>query len=232
MAGLEPGSIDLVFASPPYNAGKSYEEPLDPSAYLKFTRSWTSELQRLLSPRASVWLNLGYTLDDGQATPLTYWFYPIMRAHGFRLVQEIVWHYEGGMAYKRRFAHRTERLQWWTQTQDYRFHLDAVREPGQNRTDDPRNNPRGKNPTDYWYFDRIAGGPRASAEKTLHPCQTPEALIERVVRACTHPGQIVLDPFSGAGTTGVVASRLGRGYVLIEKDQSYIQQMPKRLFAA
>jgi len=231
MADLETGSVDLVFTSPPYNAGKSYEEPLDPSAYLEFTRHWTGELRRLLSPRTSVWLNLGYTPDDGQAIPLTYWFYPIMRAHGFRLVQEIVWHYEGGMAYKRRFAHRTERLQWWSLDQNFRFYLDAVREPGQNRTDDPRNNPRGKNPTDYWYFERVGGGQGASTEKTRHPCQTPEALIERVIRACTRPGQVVLDPFGGSGTTGVVASRLGRGYVLIEKDGDYVQEMPKRLAA-
>lgn len=231
MAGLEPRSVDLIFTSPPYNADKSYEEPLDLSEYLGFTRQWTGVLRRLLSPRASVWLNLGYTLDDGQAVPLSYLYFPIMRAHGFRLVQEIVWHYEGGMAYKRRFAHRTERLQWWTLDKGYNFYLDAVREPGENRTDDPRNNPRGKNPTDYWYFERVTGGDGASTEKTSHPCQTPEALIERVIKACTRPGQVVLDPFGGSGTTGVVASRLGRGYVLIEKDEGYVQEIPKRLAA-
>ena len=229
MPELEAGSIDLVFTSPPYNAGKPYENTLDLTEYLGFTRQWTGELQRLLSPRASVWLNLGYTHDDGQAVPLPYLFFPIMRAHGFRLVQEIVWHYEGGMAYRRRFAHRTERLQWWPLDKNYNFYLDAVREPGENRTEDPRNNPRGKNPTDYWYFDRVIGGQGSASDTPLHPCQTPEGLIERVIKACTRPGQVVLDPFGGSGTTGLVASRLGRGFVLIERDDGHFDEMCARL---
>ncbi|MCJ2144804.1 DNA methyltransferase [Methylobacterium sp. E-066] len=229
MTQLEAGSIDVVFTSPPYNAGKASEESLNLVEYLEFVREWTAELPRLLSPKANVWLNLGYTLDDGQAVPLTYLYYPIMRAHGFRLVQEIVWRYEGGMAYKRRFTHRTERLQWWTLDNNFRFYLDAVHEPGENRTDDPRNNPRGKNPGDYWYFDRVAA---SSAEKTLHPCQTPEVIIERVIKSCSRPGQIILDPFGGSGTTGVVASGLGRGFILIEKDEQYVSEASQRLEAA
>jgi adenine-specific DNA-methyltransferase len=112
---------------------------------------------------------------------------------------------------------------WFSRTPaEVFFDLDAVRDPSLNRTVDPRNNPAGKNPTDYWYYDRVVGGRGRSTEKTNHPCQFPEALIERIIKACSPQDGHVLDPFAGSGTVGRVARRLGRYATLIERNAEYL----------
>ena len=177
------------------------------------------------SPTGSFWLNVGYTkIGENEALPLSYLYHEV-RPVNLKLVQEIVWHYEGGMAYKRRFAHRTERWLWFSlDPANVWFDLDTVRDPTLNRTNDPRNHPGGKNPTDYWYFDRVVGGRGRVAEKTSHPCQFPEAMIERIIKACSQPGETILDPFAGSGTVGRVAGRLGRQATLIEMNATYLDR--------
>lgn len=223
LPGLDE-KFDLIITSPPYDAEKSYEGERNLESYTKFAQEWISHVPSLLKPTGSFWLNVGYTkLGKNETLPLTYLYYDV-RPKELKLVQEIVWHYEGGMAYKRRFTHRTERWMWFSLNPDtVFFHLDAVRDRTLNRTDDKRNNPLGKNPTDYWYFDRVVSGTGRVAEKTAHPCQFPEAMIERIVKACCPEGGSVLDPFSGSGTTGRVADRLGRPSVLIELDPDYAE---------
>lgn len=216
---LDAESVALVITSPPYDAEKAYEGLRDLDAYTAFAAEWTSAIPRLLTPQGSLWLNVGYTKTGPNSTlPLTYLYHSLV---DLPLVQEVVWHYEGGMAYKRRFAHRTERWQWYAvNPDDATFNLDAVRDMSLNRTVDKRNHPLGKNPTDYWYFDRVTNN---SAEKTAHPCQFPEAMVERVILACSNPGDLILDPFAGSGTVGRVASRLGRRSLLIERRADYIE---------
>lgn len=149
MQDLEPGSIDLVCTSPPYNAGKEYEERLTIQGYENFAREWTSHLPRLLTDKGAVWLNLGYMLDGREVMPLEYIYYPIMKDLGFHLIQPITWSFRGGMTYRRRFAHRTERLLWWVRDlENYEFRLDYVRDLGARLTCDKRSNPLGNNPTD------------------------------------------------------------------------------------
>jgi adenine-specific DNA-methyltransferase len=215
--------FDAIITSPPYDAEKAYEGQRNLATYTQFARDWMASIPRLLTPTGSFWLNVGYTkLSANETLPLTYLYYKV-KPPELKLIQEIVWHYEGGMAYKRRFAHRTERWMWFALDPDHVFFdLDAVRDPTLNRTQDRRNNPAGKNPTDYWYFDRVVGGNGRSAEKTDHPCQFPAAMIERIVRACVPPGGTVLDPFAGSGTVGRVASGLGRRATLIEKNPAYL----------
>jgi adenine-specific DNA-methyltransferase len=216
--------FDLIITSPPYDAEKAYEGKRDFPAYEQFARRWMAEIPRLLTTTGSFWLNVGYTkLDENETLPLSYVYYDV-RPSELRLIQEIVWHYEGGMSYKRRFAHRTERWLWFSlDPSNVFFDLDAVRDPTLNRTQDPRNNPAGKNPTDYWYFDRVVGGRGKNAEKTAHPCQFPEAMIERVMKSCSKTNGKVLDPFAGSGTVGRVASRLGRHATLIEMNPDYLK---------
>jgi adenine-specific DNA-methyltransferase len=79
----------------------------------------------------------------------------------------------------------------------------------------------GKNPTDYWKFERVVGGRGATREKTAHPCQFPVEMIERIVRACSNPGDVVLDPFGGSGSTAVAARLNGRSFISIERDERY-----------
>ena len=217
MASMPGAAFDTIVTSPPYDARKSYEGHRDVAAYERFAREWMAEIPRLLKPKGSFWLNLGYTkIGRNETLPLSY-LYHAVRPPGLKLVQEIVWHYEGGMPYVNRFSHRTERWQWWALDPDrMHFDLDAVRDMSLNRTSDVRNNPLGKNPTDLWYYDRVVGGRGKSSEKTAHPCQFPEAMIERILKACCPAGGFVLDPFAGSGTTGRVATRLGLRCTMIE----------------
>lgn len=220
MSGIESGSVDLIVTSPPYNAGKEYEKELSVAEYEAFARDWTHHIPRILKSNGSFWLNVGYTKTGNNTTlPLTYLYFPIIE---MPFVQEIVWHYEGGMPYKKRFTHRTERWMWFSNNPDtMTFNLDAVRDMSLNRTNDKRNNPLGKNPTDYWFFDRVVSGTGKVKEKTNHPCQFPEKMIERIVKACSNVGELILDPFMGSGTTARVAKRLGRNYLGFEKDFRY-----------
>ncbi len=97
--------------------------------------------------------------------------------------------------------------------------MDAIRE--QPVAFDPRNNPLGKNPGCVWDFNTVMGGRGASAEKTAHPCQFPRGMIERIILACSCPGDLVLDPFGGSGTTAIAASATGRGFISIERVPEY-----------
>lgn len=229
METLDPGSIDLVLTSPPYNAGKEYEERLTRKGYEEFARKWTSRLPSLLSATGAVWLNVGYMLDRRAVVPLEYIYHPIMEELGFHLVQPITWSFRGGMTYRRRFAHRTERLLWWVRDlEKYEFRLDHVRDLGQRVTSDKRNNPLGNNPTDLWQVKRVKGGPTAGPDK-IHPCQMPIPIATRIIDTSTRIGSTVLDPFAGSGTTAMAAHKMGRGYIMIEQDGRYVRAMRDRL---
>jgi adenine-specific DNA-methyltransferase len=223
MPKLPANSFDLIITSPPYNANKEYEKKLSFIDYEVFAERWVSEIPRLIKPTGSFWLNVGYMkTGKNQTLPLTYLYYPLINLD---FIQEIVWHYEGGMSYKLRFTHRTERWMWFCSSsaagRPY-FDLDAVRDPALNRTKDKRNNPLGKNPTDYWYFDRVVGGTGKTKEKTQHPCQFPEKMIERIIKACCPENGNVLDPFAGSCTVGKVCDRLNRNAICIEQNHAYI----------
>jgi len=227
---LPASSVNLVVTSPPYDAEKEYEGRRNLRHYEDFAKGWTSLLPRILTNNGSFWINVGYAkIGRNETLPLTYLYYDTIRKTGLKLVQEIVWHYEGGLSYKLRFTHRTERWQWWAKDPDnVVFNLDDVRDPKLNRTKDKRNNPLGKNPTDYWYFDRVVGGTGRGQEKTIHPCQFPERMIERIIKACSNPGDLVLDPFAGSGTTCLVAERLGRRAKGFEKLLKYVETAKQR----
>ena len=228
MKTIPEGSVDLIVTSPPYDAGKEYEGQRNLERYTQFAREWISLVPRLLKPGGSFWLNVGYTKLGGNETlPLTYLYHEV-RPDCLRLVQELVWEYPSGMAYRKRFAHRSERWQWWALNPDaVYFDLDAVREPQTSK--DKRNNPLGKNPTDVWRFNHVIKGTAASAEATTHPCAFPEAMVQRVIKACSPQGGTVLDPFMGSGTTGKVALQLGRKFIGIEREPSYLEISKTRI---
>jgi len=215
----------LVVTSPPYNAGKEYENALSIQEYRRFAQQWLSAVSDKLSDTGSLWLNVGYIrTGKNRALPLTYLYYEIAT---IPLVQEVVWHYEGGMAYKKRFAHRTERWMWFSKNPSkVVFNLDRIRDSSLNRTRDQRNNPSGKNPGDCWYFDRVSNN---SADKTIHPCQFPVKMIERIVLACSDKGDEVLDPFMGSGTVGVVCKMHERNFTGYETDPAYFKVANERI---
>ena len=228
MRRIPSRSVALIITSPPYNAGKEYEPDYSLEDYQKFAQSWVKWIPRLLKSSGSFWLNVGYTaVGPNETLPLTYLYYPLVR---LKLIQEIVWHYEGGMAYKKRYAHRTERWMWFARNPEkVLFALDRVRDKSLNRTQDKRNHPLGKNPTDYWFFNRVVSGTGKVKEKTKHPCQFPEKMIERIILANSNPGDLVVDPMCGSGTVPVVAKRLGRKYLGIEINREYVEEALVRL---
>jgi len=231
MPTLPEASISLAVTSPPYNAGKEYENNLTVQEYLQFTERWISCVPRLLTPTGALWLNVRHImLSDTEAVPLPYLVYPILVKHGLHVIQEVVWHFEGGLAYAKRFSHRTERWMWCVKNpEDYVFHLDDVRDRTLNISKDKRSHPDGKNPTDYWHFPTVVGGRGASREKTSHPCQFPQAMIERIIRACSNPGDLILDPFGGSGTTAVAAYLNNRSSISIEAEPRYHEIAQARL---
>ena len=107
---------------------------------------------------------------------------------------------------------------------NYKFNIDAVRVTP--KTKDKRNNPKGANPTDVWYIPLVKGNSR---ERNFHPAQYPEKLIERIMKACSNEGDIILDPFLGSGTTMAVAKKLNRNCIGFEINTEYVKNTAKRM---
>jgi adenine-specific DNA-methyltransferase len=228
LEAMPPETVSLTITSPPYNIGKEYEDQLPLSSYLKWSASWIAEVHRVTAQTGAFWLNLGYVSipERAKAIPLPYILWDRIP---FYLVQEIVWHYGAGVAARMSFSPRNEKFLWYVKdTASYTFNLDAVRDPNVKYPNQKKNgklkcNPLGKNPTDVWEFPKVTSGTnRSSPERTGHPAQFPEAVIERILLACSNEGDVVLDPFLGSGTTAVVARRLGRRVVGFESNEAYI----------
>ncbi len=239
MQQLTDGLFDLTVTSPPYNIGKEYENHLSLTKYLDWTASWIQEVYRITSNSGAFWLNLGYleVPERGRAVPLPYL---IWERVPFYLLQEIVWNYGAGVATRRTFSPRNEKFLWYVKSRhNYTFNLEGVRDPdvkypNQKKNGKLRVNPNGKNPTDVWQVPKVTTGEgltgrRASKERTAHPAQFPEAVIERIVKACSNPSEIVIDPFMGSGTTAKVALAQGRCVVGFEINAKYVDIAATRL---
>ncbi|MFZ1743633.1 MAG: DNA methyltransferase [Pontixanthobacter sp.] len=233
MDSMPRGSIQLVVTSPPYLAGKSYEVDFDFDQHIDFISKWLGAVEPLITKNGAMWINIGYIKNlENEAIPLPYLYYPVLKKLGLKIVQEVIWHYEGGLSYKKRFSHRTERWLWVVRdTNAYVFNLDEVRDRQLNITNDKRNNVLGKNPTDYWYFERVVGGRGSTAEKTTHPAQFPVLMIERILASCSDPDDLVLDCFSGSGSTGEACIKMRRQFIGIERKIDYVEIARQRLSA-
>ena len=222
MAKFKAESVDLIIADPPYNLGKNYGNNFDlkdRAEYQAFSESWLTEAVRLLKPGGSLYCFMGvkfiarlYLLleEDFNLTPQGW----------------ITWHYTQGMGRKKGFSPRHEDILWFSKGDDARFNLDDVRVPQKYYR--KRNNMAGANPGDVWQFSHVH---YCAAERLPHPTQKPEALLERIVKASSNPGDVVLDPFLGSGTTVRVANVLGRATTGIEINPDYIEMSKARLKA-
>ncbi len=235
MRKLGGSFVGLTVTSPPYNIGKEYEDLLELGKYIEWCQQWLTEVARLTSKAGAFWLNLGYVSKEGvaRAVPLPYLIWD--RVPLF-LMQEVVWHYGAGVASRNSFSPRNEKFLWYVKDQDcYTFNLDAVRDPDVKYPNQKKNgklkcNPLGKNPSDVWLFPKVtSGSDRASPERTDHPAQFPVAVIERIIKACSNPGDVVLDPFMGSGTTALVAVQLGRPVLGFELSPRYLNIAVQRL---
>lgn len=214
-------SVQLVVTSPPYNLGKSYESKQSISEYLTLQRRVIAECIRVLRPGGSICWQVGNHVGaHGQIVPLDILLHPLFSEYEvsckLRLRNRIIWHFEHGLHSQRRFSGRHETILWYTRGERYRFDLDALRVPqkypGKRSYQGPNKgnfsgNPLGKNPGDVWIFPNVKGN---HVEKTTHPCQFPIELVTRLIAAFTKPGELVVDPFIGVGSTAAAAVMMGR----------------------
>ena len=226
MRPMKAGSVQLVVTSPPYNIGKSYERKRTLDAYVNQQAQVISECVRLLSPRGSLCWQVGNHVQDGEIFPLDMVLYPVFRDHGLHLRNRVVWHFEHGLHCSNRLSGRYETILWFTKSDEYVLNLDPIRVPSKYpgkkyfkgpKTGQLSGNPLGKNPGDVWIFPNVKNN---HVEKTIHPCQFPVELVERLVLSLTNPGDAVLDPYMGVGTSVVAAvqhDRIGYGCDVVQE---------------
>ncbi|MEM9682638.1 MAG: site-specific DNA-methyltransferase [Pseudomonadota bacterium] len=233
MEALPANSVDMIFADPPYNlqlegelhrpnnsrvdgVEESWDKFASFGAYDDFSRRWLAAARRLLKDDGTIWVigsyhniyRVGATLQD----------------LGFWMLNDVVWVKTNPMPNfrGRRFTNAHETLLWCSKSKEarYTFNYEAMKalnDDLQMRSD--------------WVMPLCTGQERlkdADGNKA-HPTQKPEALLYRAILAATNPGDIVLDPFFGTGTTGAVAKKLGRKYIGIERDETYAAAAKKRL---
>lgn len=217
---IEDESIDLIVADPPYNLGKDYGNNSDMKGYdeyLEFTSRWLTEAKRVLKPIGSIYVFMGVRF-------ISYLYDILDRELGMFFNSWIVWHYTQGIGKTRGFSPRHEDILFFNKSNQFFFNLDSVRVPQKYyRT---RNNMRGANPSDVWKFSHVH---YSELNRQNHPTQKPEGLMERMVLASTKPGGLVLDPFSGSGTTLRVCQQLKRDAIGFEINPEYIEMTRNRL---
>jgi modification methylase len=236
LEALPSKSVDLIFADPPYNLqlggdlhrpDQSKVDAVDDhwdqfasfEAYDAFTRAWLLACRRVLKPTGTIWVigsyhnifRVGATLQD-----LNFW-----------ILNDVVWRKTNPMPNfrGRRFQNAHETLIWASpdaSSKGYTFNYEAMKAANddvQMRSD--------------WLFPICSGAERLKGEdgRKAHPTQKPEALLARILMASSRPGDIVLDPFFGSGTTGAVARRLGRHFIGVEREQAYIDAATARIAA-
>ncbi len=233
MARLPDKSIDMIFADPPYNLqlggdlfrpeGSRVDAVDDDwdkfdslAAYDDFTREWLEQARRVLKDDGTIWVigsyhniyRVGALLQDAE----------------FWILNDIVWRKSNPMPNFRgtRFTNAHETLIWCAKDEKARYTFNyramkALNDDLQMRSD--------------WLLPICSGGERVKDEDgaKAHPTQKPEALLYRILLACTKPGDVVLDPFFGTGTTGAVARRLGRRWIGIERERAYVKVARERI---
>ncbi|WP_354674858.1 DNA-methyltransferase [Cupriavidus alkaliphilus] len=216
MRSLKKESMKLIVTSPPYNIGKSYERRTSNEVYIEQQAAAIAEAARILHPNGSICWQVGNHVDDGEIFPLDILLYPLFKNHGFKLRNRIVWTFGHGLHCQKRFSGRHETILWFTKSDDYTFNLDPVRIPSKYpekkhfkgpKRGEISSNPLGKNPSDVWEIPNVKAN---HVEKTIHPCQFPVGLVERLVLGLTNVGDNVLDPYMGVGSTAIAALKNDR----------------------
>jgi DNA modification methylase len=239
---LPKGSVDLAFADPPFNIGYEYDVYQDrrkKDDYLAWTERWLEAVNRVLKPTGSLWVAIG----DEYAAEMKL----ALDRLGLTMRNWVIWHYTFGVNCSRKFNRSHAHIFYYVvDPKSFTFNPDGVRVPSARMTTyaDRRANPVGKLPDDTWVLrpqetdehfapdsdtwavSRVCGTFR---ERTGHPCQMPEAVLERIVRVGSDEGDLVLDPFAGSGTTLAVAKRLKRRFLGMELSEGYAENVRERL---
>ena len=216
MRSLDKDSINLIVTSPPYNIGKDYEKRTTNEIYIEQQTATIAEAVRLLHPGGSICWQVGNHVDDGEIFPLDIILYQKFKDLGLKLRNRIVWTFGHGLHCQNRFSGRHETILWFTKSDDYTFNLDPIRIPSKYphkkhfkgpKRGELSGNPLGKNPSDVWDIPNVKAN---HVEKLEHPCQFPVGLVERLVLGLTNPGDNVLDPFLGVGSSAIAALKNDR----------------------
>lgn len=248
LRALPAGAAQLIVTSPPYNIGKSYEVRVELQNYLDWLKPILVEIARVLKEGGSVCWQVGNYVEASEVFPLDICFYPLFKELGLKLRNRVIWTFNHGLHCSKRFSGRYETLLWFTKGEDYTFNLDPVRVPSKypGKTNFrpgpkyglPSGNPLGKNPSDVWQImvqeweTGLWDIPNVKAnhpEKTLHPCQFPIELVERCVLAFTSENDLVMDPFTGVGSSLLAALKNNRRALGIDKESDYIAQAKQRV---
>jgi DNA modification methylase len=217
---------DLVFADPPFNIGYKYDkyhDKVEKTNYINWTRDWMAACKNVLKPHGSFYIAIG----DEYAANIRI----IGEELGLTLRNWIIWHYTFGQQTKDKFARAHAHLFYFVQDKkNCTFNGHAVRVPSDRQLiyADARANAVGKMPDDVWdEFSRVCG--TFKERVGWHPCQMPEKLLGRIICASSKPGDCVLDPFNGSGTTAAAAFRFCRNYAGIDISQDYVKNTRQRL---
>ena len=220
------GCVHLAFADPPYNIGyvyDKYHDDLPDDQYVSWCRDWMAECRRVLTDTGSLYIAIG---DDFAAQ-----LRMVGKELGLYLRNWIIWRYTFGQHMKSKFSRaHTHILYFSKHPKECTFNDHLLRFPSARHTEyqDLRANPLGRLPDDVWdEFPRVCGTFKERAG--FHGCQMPEALLMRIVMASSNPGDVVLDPLAGTGTTLAAAKRLGRKYVGIDISPEYVERTRARL---
>jgi site-specific DNA-methyltransferase (adenine-specific) len=235
-------SVDLAFADPPFNIGYAYDQYNDRRRrddYLAWADTWLAAVARVLKPTGAFFLAIGDEYVAEHKVRLD--------ALGLTMRNWIVWHYTFGVNCSKKFNRSHAHILYYVRDpKHYTFNPGAVRVPSARMTTyaDRRANPVGKLPddtwvlrpqesdehfrpeSDTWFVSRVCG---TFKERVSHPCQMPEAVLDRIIRVASNENDLVLDPFAGSGTTLAVAKKLGRNYLGIELSDQYADGVRKRL---
>jgi site-specific DNA-methyltransferase (adenine-specific) len=257
MAASDEASVNLVFADPPYNIGfkyDQYEDDRDDHDYVQWTYQWIDGCVRLLKPTGSMYILIG----DEYAAETRLHLKKLEKERKLVLRNWIIWHYTFGQNCKLKFNRSHAHLfycvgsaafgDWSIDKPPFAFNKREVAIPSARQTTygDARANPTGKLPDDTWYLrpqetqgeyfkpeddvwyqSRLCGTFRERVG--WHPCQLPEALLERIIKLSSHRNDVVFDPFVGSGTTLAVAARLGRRWTGCELSPDYAKKATERV---
>ncbi len=234
LRSLPKENFDLLFVDPPYNLTKAFGKETfrerTSDDYEQWLDSWLSLCKRLLKPTASI-----YICGDWRSSAA------IQRIGSkyFKLQNRITWEREKGRGAKANWKNTAEDIWYFTMSDEFTFNLDAVkvrrkvmapyRENGKPKdwNTEKEGNFRDTHPSNIWTDITVPFW--SMPENTDHPTQKPEKLLAKIILASTNPGDLLLDPFAGSGTTAVAAKKLGRDFVAIEADEDYCLIAAKRL---
>ena len=231
---IPDNSIRLIVTSPPYNIGKPYGKYKDKIAlndWEQLIDDVTKEACRVLTPDGSFFLNLSPVPfgDSKEIISLPFIGYQIFKNNGLHIRNIITWTFNNMQNCTNRLSGRYENIIWGVKDIDnYIFNLDDVRIPYITKNDKRLEGGIGRNPTDVWYFDRVNNMTKKKLNLT-HPTVYPLPMIVRIIKMATNPGDTILDPFAGSGTSLVAAKIMGRNAFGFDLDDHYYGEFEMRL---